>query len=259
MGINNIKRRNNNKHSKTKKQKIIPNYENILLYNDDEINELEYELAIIHDKRSYCQYYISLLKTKHDIFYSFCFSNDYNSKIMKIDLFNLGFAISYIVNGFFFTDETMHNIYENEGSFDFIYLLPITVYSSLISMVLSLLLKTLALSNDPILDFKKNKSIKEINKEKNKLEIKLKVKFVLYFILSFIFLLVFWYYIAMFCAVYKNTQYHLIKDTLISLGLSFIDPFWINLIPGIFRIPALSNLKNKRTCLYKLSQILQIF
>ena len=259
MGINNIKRRNNNKHSKTKKQKIIPNYENILLYNDDEINELEYELAIIHDKRSYCQYYISLLKTKHDIFYSFCFSNDYNSKIMKIDLFNLRFAISYIVNGLFFTDETMHNIYENEGSFDFIYFLPITVYSSLISMVLSLLLKTLALSNDPILDFKKNKSIKEINKEKNKLEIKLKVKFVLYFILSFIFLFVFWYYIAMFCAVYKNTQYHLIKDTLISLGLSFIDPFWINLIPGIFRIPALSNLKNKRTCIYKLSQILQIF
>ena len=81
----------------------------------------------------------------------------------------------------------------------------------------------------------------------------------MYFILSFIFLLVFWYYIAMFCAVYKNTQYHLIKDTLISLGLSFIDPFWINLIPGIFRIPALSNLKNKRTCIYKLSQILQIF
>ena len=259
IGRNNIKRENRNKFSKVIKQNMISKFKNILDYNDEEINDLEYELAIISDERKYCQYYISLLKTKHDIFYSFCFNNDYNSKILKIDLFNLGFAISYIVNGLFFTDETMHNIYENEGSFDYIYQLPITVYSSLISMVLGLLFKTLALSNDAILDFKKSKSIKEIIKEKKKLEIRLKVKFVLYFILSFIFLLMFWYYIAMFCAVYKNTQYHLIQDTLISLGLSFIYPFWYNLIPGIFRIPALSNPKSKRTCLYKLSQILQIF
>ena len=60
----------------------------------------------------------------------------------------------------------------------------------------------------------------------------------------------------MFGAIYKNTQYHLLKDTLISFGLSLIYPLGIYLLPGIFRIPALSN-KNK--CLYKFSKILQIF
>ena len=62
----------------------------------------------------------------------------------------------------------------------------------------------------------------------------------------------------MFCAIYKNTQVYLIKDTAISFGLSLLYPFGIYLLPGIFRIPALSNKKNNRKYLYNFSKILQI-
>ena len=62
----------------------------------------------------------------------------------------------------------------------------------------------------------------------------------------------------MFCAIYRNTQYHLIKDTLISFGSSLISPFGIYLLPGIFRIPSLSNPKNKRKYLYNISLLLQM-
>ena len=62
----------------------------------------------------------------------------------------------------------------------------------------------------------------------------------------------------MFCAIYKNTQLHLIKDTLISFGLSFIYPFGINLLPGLFRIPSLSDKKGNRKYLYIISKILQM-
>ena len=61
----------------------------------------------------------------------------------------------------------------------------------------------------------------------------------------------------MFCAIYRNTQYHLIKDTLISFGLSLIYPFFIYLIPGFFRIPSLSKTKTKRKCLYNFSKVIQ--
>ena len=54
---------------------------------------------------------------------------------------------------------------------------------------------------------------------------------------------------------------HLIKDTLISFGLSLFYPLLINLAPGIFRMPALSNKKKnkKRDYLYGMSKILQFF
>ena len=74
----------------------------------------------------------------------------------------------------------------------------------------------------------------------------LRIKFILYFILSFIFLLFFWYYLSMFGAVYINTQFHLLKDTLVSFGLSLLYPFGLCLLPGLFRIPALSDPKMKR-------------
>ena len=120
-------------------------------------------------------------------------------------------------------------------------------------------MKLLALSNSGILEFKNDKNTKDVNERGENLKKKLSIKFVLYFILSFIFLLFFGYYISMFGAIYRNTQFHLLKDTLVSFGLSLLEPFVIYLIPGIFRIPALFDPKKKKQCLYKFSTILQIF
>ena len=73
----------------------------IMKYNDEELNSLNYKAALAYDKRNYCQYYISLLKTKNNLIYSFCYNNDYNSRIIKIDLFFIGFTLFFTVNSLF--------------------------------------------------------------------------------------------------------------------------------------------------------------
>ena len=222
--------------------------------NDYELNSLDYEEALKIDKRTYIQYYISLLKTKHLFIFTFYTKDDYNSKVIKIGLFFFFFALYYIVNALFFNDSTMHKIYEDNGSFNFIYQLPNILYSTIISIAINTIVKKLSLTE---------KNILEIIKEKGDLSEKIlrkikyfRIKFILFFILSFIFLVFFWYYLSCFCAVYKNTQMHLIKDTLMSFGLSLIYPLAINLIPGIFRIPSLNN--ENRANLYIISKIIQI-
>ena len=72
-----------NESRTTIKSKEIKNNET---YIDEEINGFPYELAIQYDKRNYCAYYASLLKTQHNLIYTFCNCNDYNSVIIKIDL-----------------------------------------------------------------------------------------------------------------------------------------------------------------------------
>ena len=62
----------------------------------------------------------------------------------------------------------------------------------------------------------------------------------------------------MFCVIYKNTQIHLLKDTLMSFGQSLIFPFVYYLLPGLFRIAALSNAKRKKKYLYNFSKIFLI-
>ena len=252
------KKSNNNKKNR-KKQKKLEKGRRTMKLIDDEINELPYELAIEYDKRKYIDYYISLLKTKHPLIFSFFYNKDYNSRIVKMDLFLVSFTMNYTVNALFFDDDTMHQIYESKGKFEIEYQLPKSIYSSLISMVLDLLLKLLAISNDSIIKFKQNKKIDDVDERGKNLKNTLKIKFILYYIISFIFLLFFWYYISMFGAIYKNTQLHLLKDTLMSFGISLITPFIINLLPGLFRIPALSDTKKNRRLLYNFSKILQIF
>ena len=227
----------------------------IISFNDYELNTLLYDDAKKYDKRNYGKFYFSLLKTNHVIIFTF-FNNDYNSKLIKIYLFLFSFALYFTVNGLFFTDSTMHKIYKDGGEYDFIYQLPLTIYSSLISVVINSLIKNLSLYQKYILEIKNWKDNETLEKKVTDILKCLKIKLSLFFILTFLFKIIFWFFLGCFCVVYQNTQIHLIKDTLISFGLSFLYPFVIYLIPGIFRIPSLKK-KKKRECLYKFSTIIQ--
>ena len=228
-------------------------------YIDEEINGLSYNQAIIYDKRTYFEYYTSLIKTQHNLFCILFNNNDYNSTAIKIDLFFIGFTIDYTINGLFFNDDTMHKIYESKGDFDLEVQIPIAIYSTIISMVLNWPLNFLALSNDPIIDFKQDSKKSNIIKRSKRLKKILTIKFIFYFIISFLILSFFWYYISLFCVIYKNTQMHLLKDSVMSFAMSLFIPFVTYLFPGFFRIPALSNSKNKKECLYNFSKFLQSF
>jgi hypothetical protein len=190
------------------------------------------------------------------ILFTFFPSDDYNLMTMKISLFLLTFSLYFTIDGFFFTDETMHNIYINNGNFQFVYQIPLILYSSIIVSFIYLLLKYLSLSENSIIKLKKENNINLIIQKAKELEKKLKIKFIFFYINCFIFMSFFWYFISSFCAVYKNTQIILFKETFMSFLLSALIPLGLNLLPGFFRIPALRAPKKDKKCLYKFSIIL---
>ena len=237
------------------------NKNKIKKYNDYEINELKYKKALKIDHRTYKQYYLSLLKRKQILIFTFYTKDDYNSKIIKMTLFLFSFGLYYTINALFFSDSTMHKIYEDEGTFDFIYQIPQIIYSTILSSIDNALVSYLSLSEKNIL---KIKNTKEKNKENllklvDKTKKCLIIKFILFFFFNFLSLIFFWYYLGCFCAVYKNTQLHLIKDTILSFSLSLLYPFGLSLLPGIFRIPSLKSKKQDKECMYIFSKILQFF
>ena len=241
---------------KKEKIEIKENYQSL---NDYELNNLIYKEAIKKDKRSYIQYYSSLLRMKQLIIFTFYTNTDYNSKLIKISLFFFSFAFYYTINALFFNEEALHHIYENKGAFNFIYQIPQIFYSSIISSFINIVIKYLSLSEKNISEFKeKTKSKYNININTNELLQCIIIKFNFYFLFCNIFLLIFWYYLSCFCIIYKNTQAHLIKDTLISFGVAQLYPFLIYLIPGIFRIPSLKMEKKCGLYLYEISKIIQL-
>ena len=223
--------------------------------NDSELNSLEYQKALELDKRTFSQYYFSLLKKKQLILFSFCPAKDYNLFTIKICLFLTNFSLYLTMNCFFFSDETMHKIYIDNGAYRIIYQLPQIIYTSLISSFAIIILKQLALSENNFLKLKQEKSFIRLTAGSKTIKSLLKIKFLFFFIINSLFLIFFWYFISCFCAVFINTKIILFYDTIISFGLSLLYPFGYYLIPTFFRITALRTKKRDKICLYNTGRI----
>ena len=228
---------------------------NLLNLNDFELNNCSYKFALKYDKRSICIYYISLIKTKHPLLFPFLSFNDYNSFIIKINIFFISFSIYLFINAFFFDENVMHKIYIDKGIYNFKYLIQYILYSFIISYFLSTLIKYFSLSERNIYEIK-IENINNIYDKENKVKRCLCIKYIIFFILGILFLLFLWYYLSSFGAIYQNTQIYLIKNTLISFGFSLIYPFIINVFPAILRIYSLTN--NNKKCLYKIVIFIQL-
>ena len=250
--LNNINADNPNQDESMNDIKLL------LRYNDTEINNLTYYEALKFDQRTFFEYYVSLIKTKHMVISIFQ-NNDYNSKAIKIFLCFLNFSSCFAINALFFNSSAMDEIYDNKGIFNIIQQLPQIAYSTMISYIIDNIFSFLALSQDDIISIKQEKLIFNIGRKKNEVLRALHIKFILFFIISIISLIIFWYYISCFCAVYRNTQVHLISDTLISFGTSLISPFAIYFCPPIFRINSLKKRSKFNEVLYGFSKILQFF
>jgi NADH:ubiquinone oxidoreductase subunit 6 (subunit J) len=223
-----------------------------IIYSEYDLNNSSYIKALLYDKRMFCQYYYSLLKFEHLLFFAIIPSKDYNSKVIKICIFLFTFALFFTNNAIFMNEDAIHNIYENHGTYDLIYQIPQIIYSNIISFIIDKIIRFLSLSRDYLINPKLQPKITNKIKSLKKVFRVLFVKYIFFFIFSFLLLFLFWLYIACFCFVYRNTQIYLIKDTIFSFGLSLLSPFIFYLLSAIFRIYSLKN--RSRKILYILSQ-----
>jgi len=153
---------------------------------DCELNYLNYEEALLYDKRTYYSYYISLLKMNHPILLAFYPYKDYNIKIIKMDLFFQSFAIYFAINTLFFNKSSIHKIYEDGGVYNISYFIPQIILSFIISFFISDVIKYLFLSGRNILELRYMSNLK--NEKIINIKRCLKIKYILFFILSEIFL-----------------------------------------------------------------------
>lgn len=76
-------------------------------YKNFELNSFNYKMALNYDKRAFCQYYFSLYITKNIVLFAFYPNDDYNLKIVKINIFFLSFDIYFLMNTLFFKIEQL--------------------------------------------------------------------------------------------------------------------------------------------------------
>jgi hypothetical protein len=227
-------------------------YEELNVY---ELNTLSYEKALQIDKRTFFEYYISLIKTNNIVIFAFCPLKDYNIRIIKICLFFIFLVNHFALNTFFFTKELIHKIYEDGGKYNLSFAFPIIICSFFISYFLCSLIKYVSLSEKFILEIKRQPTYEKAVDKAESVRRMFIIKNICFFALTFIFLFLFWYYLSSFCAVYQNSQVYLIKNVIVSFSLSLLFPFLLYIIPSILRIISLKLKKSE--IIYKVSKIIQ--
>jgi hypothetical protein len=194
-----------------------------LSQTDEDIQNMDYEEAIIHDKRSYLRMYWSFLVDSQIILGTFCTENYLNLLIIKLSFLISTFQISFFLNAFFYTDEYISDAYHNEGMLDFFTGLPKSIYSFVATLITTNLLKMLSNSKSELMQV-----IRENRKNNNYINLidiklkKLKRKLIIYFIFVFLLGLLFLYYVSAFCAVYIYSQKFWFLGCLESLAIDTI-------------------------------------
>ena len=118
---------------------------------DEDLQEMDYEHAIIYDKRSCLRIYWSYLVEAQIILGTFCTENYLTLFIIKLSFFVFTFQISFFLNAFFYTDEYISDAYHNDGVLDFFSGLPKAIYSLLATMVITSLLNILSNSKNELM------------------------------------------------------------------------------------------------------------
>ena len=225
-------------------------------YYDFELNNFSYKEALEKDKRSFIEYYISLIRAKHPIIFAFIPIKDYNSMITKLGILLISFGVVYAINALFFNESTIHQIYKDKGVYNFGYFLPYTMASFIIAHIIVIILKYVFLSERNIIEIKNQETRSKAGEIVDDVKRCLIIKYIVFYVAGILFLILFWYYLSSICAVYQNSQVFLIINTFISSFFSLIYPFFINLIPTSIRIFSLNY--NNREIFYKTSKIIQI-
>ena len=240
------------KENKKNIKKFKNQRKNNYLYSRQEFLFMDYEEAIKKEIKF------------SDIYYTYLIENNFILNTINSDSFiNLNtIKINYLLfrtelilafNSLFYSDKYISQVFENNGKLDFLYSLPKSIYSTLMTILISIALKFLLNNKKEIINLIQNKdNTKFHNTMKKILEI-IKIKLIIYFSIELFFTLFFLYYCSAFCALYQNSQIFWIYGCLETILFDFIFSFIYCLFVALCRF---IGIKKRKKCLYIISKII---
>ena len=225
-----------------KKKVYIPNLSGHVL------NIYTFQEAIKYDKRSFCTIYYIFLIAKQVIMHAIFYKSPMEPLPIRLSLLKFMLGCDLALNAIFYTDEKIsekYNSVESALTFAFTNNLIVILLSTLIGYILFIFLANMNNSTNAIRNLfreeeekiKKNKNYevsfqrkREITIEVNRIMKTYKIKIIIFYIVEFLCMIFFWYYVTIFCYMYKKTQLSWLTDCLLTIVIRIIIDFFLNII-----------------------------
>lgn len=227
------------KNNKEEKKDLIYPYEKID-YADNDLDELDYDEALIYDKRTFCQIFCRQLKKRQLIANTFCVKDKLKPFSIKLILFIFNITCYLVINGFLFSEEYVMKILRRKSKSFYYFIVDSTtriIYSSIIGVVINIIVDLL---------FKSDKQIRKVqNKYQDnkvlmhgeivKIYKSTKLIYIVFTIFNVFIMIIFIFYLFCFCGVYRNCQADWFEGCFINLFLLQFVSVLICYILAVFR------------------------
>ena len=209
------------------------------LISDFLLDSLDYDAAIIYDKRSFFRIFYICILTKENVINIIFFKTPLDIYSLRVCLFIFNISCDLAFNTIFYTNQNISDKYHYHGENLFLFTLVNNILQSILSLVVGLILvNTFQYMIDSRENFeeifryeekklRKNKKYKVSKKRKleiltkiQKISSKLKCKATFFIIFELMLMLFFYYFVTAFCEVYKKIQKSWIYEFIISFFLS---------------------------------------
>ena len=224
-------------------------------------DDMEYDEAIKLDKRSFCIYFLDSIKEKQSLAYTFISSDPINTRMIKFILFSLNINLYFVVNGLFFSEAFISELYHTEETKEkFFSFLPRTIdkifYTTIVAIFIGYLTDFFFLDEKKVKGiFKREKDNKQILRRSITMLIKeIQKRYISFIIMTFVILLFSLYYVLCFNYVYPKTQMEWIKSSIFIIIIMQIISILKCLYETIFRF---LSFKCESEKLYKMSKIFE--
>ena len=244
---------------KSEDSKIITKREYSFL-NDGEINELDFDNSFAHDKRKFMRIYFSFIKYNLLIYFSFLTYEDFNTSFAKMALFTNYLILYLTFCTFFFNNNSIHNIYENEGKYKIGYHFLRVLGAFVLSLIFIKLIKLwITFYRRRSLKMKLMKRYTDSKNEILRMIETYNTYMKIYFAISIIIIIFFCYYVSVVGAVYRYSQKYLIVNWIVCIAFHFVFSLVLNFIPTILRYLSLKENNDSKRSMYNASKILSYF
>ena len=185
------------------------------------LDDLEFDDAIVKDKRKYCEHMRENLQEDQIIANTFIAEDPIKPRSIKVILLSLNFILYFVVNGLFFSEDVvseLYNVDEDKEHFFSYFTRSIEriIYCTLVSIVVGII------ADFFFIDEKKIKGIFRREKDnftvlkKNIVQLvnDLKKRYIAFIIIVSIILVISFFYLLCFNYVYPYTQIEWIKSSI---------------------------------------------
>ena len=210
-------------------------------YLKTDYDDMEYDDAIKNDKRSFCEFFNDRLKSKQMIVDTFYNKDNIRPMSIKIILFLLNIDLYFVINGLFFSEEYIIELYHLETEDSFFSYIPRSIgrffYATMVSVIVGIIIDCIFLEEKKIkrILIREKEDLLQLKYEVAITSNSLKKRYIIFIIVCFVISLVSWYYVCCFNNVYKGVKGEWIKSSITIIIIMQILSILMTLLEAIIR------------------------